>query len=60
MITLCHKRAVYLTAIVSADTETDPGTFRTSSAEHQVLEHELARTVTDALSFNHSTEGYMH
>lgn len=46
---------MYLTAIVSADTETDPGTFRTSSAEHQVLEHELARTVTDALSFNHST-----
>lgn len=51
---------MYLIVTVSANNETDPRTFRTSSAEHQVPEHEVARTVTDALSFNHSTEGYMH
>lgn len=48
---------MYLTAIVSANTETDPGTSRTLSAENQELEYELA--VTEALSFNHSTEGYV-
>lgn len=38
-----------MTAVVSASTEADPGTFRTSSAEQQETEPELARTVTDAL-----------
>jgi len=47
---------MYLIATVLADTDTDPGTFRTSSAERQVFQHELASTVTNALSFNHSTE----
>lgn len=38
-----------MTAVASASTEADPGSFRTSSAEQQEIEPELARTVTDAL-----------
>lgn len=41
--------ALYAAAVASASTGTDPGTSRASSADQQMLEPKLPRTVTNAL-----------
>lgn len=45
----CQETSLYFAAVASASTGTDPGTSRASSADQQMLEPKLPRTVINAL-----------